>query len=359
MRCVLLTIACCLMLFGCQRAPVASQQMDNYLERVARVLDAPWVQFDSHSLSQYRLGHRRDRMLPVAVAQISMLELLVESRRCQTLQQSVSQRNSSLGKVMPWSHRLAADGELIQALDDCIDVIQDDPARESLLADLRSIAASKREELPVVFWNALNASSEFEYYLRFAASPLSVSASTMSDQPAIDALQQLTAIGQALPDQLPPSRPVLQAHFQALQLSERGSELIHSLARLTHMLEQATAMLGSKRAQTLCPLGQPTQRSQILLNVFVTFYAGEIQPYLAQVQRLGQPWQQSLDALAQVRDIPADTQTYLHTLVGAENSLWARYQQQLDAHSKAWQHVLGQCQLRPGQPGWNQRAAVK
>lgn len=352
MRPLLLSLACCLLLTGCDRAPPASQQMDNYLERVGRVLDASWTGFDDQRLSQYRFSERRQRMLPVAEQRIGFLELLVESRRCQTLQQNVSQRNSSLGKVMPWSHRLAADAELIQALEDCIEVIQDDPSRKALQADLRHIAMTKRDELPAVFWNALNAGSEFEYYLRFADSPLPVSTSPLSDQSAIDALQQLSAIGQALPGQLPPPRAVLEEHFQALQRSQRGSELIHSLARLTHMLEQATVMLGSERAQKLCPLGQPTPRSQILLNVFVTFYAGEIQPYLAQVQRLGQPWQQSLSQLAQVQAIPVPTQTYLHSLVGDNDSLWARYQRQLAEHSEAWQDVLGQCQSRPGQSGW-------
>ncbi|HSP31109.1 MAG TPA: DUF3080 family protein, partial [Halomonas sp.] len=234
-------------------------------------------------------------------------------------------------------------------------VLADDPSREALVADLQSIATSNREELPAVFWNALNGSTEFEYYLRFADTPLPVSPTALSDQAAIDALQQLSAIGQALPEQLPPPRAALEAHFEAVQRSQRGSELIHSLARLTHMLEQATTMLNGERAQRLCPLGKPTQRSQILLNVFVTFYAGEIQPYLAQVQRLGQPWQQSLSELNQVQAIPASTKDYLQVLVGPEQSLWARYQQQLTAHSKAWQEVLGQCQLRPGQPGWDKR----
>lgn len=356
MRCLLLTISCCLMISSCNRAPEASQQMDNYLERVGRVLDATWTPFDHQGLSQYRLPARRDRLLPVAEQRIGMLELLVESRRCQTLQQSVSQRNSSLGKVMPWSHRLAADGELIQALDDCVAVLREDPSREALVKDLQQIAETKREELPAVFWNALNGSPEFDYYLRFADSPLPVSETLLSDQAAIGALQQLTAIGEELPGQLPPARNVLEDHFQAIQRSQRGSELIHSLARLTHMLEQATLMLGSERARKLCPLGQPTQRSQILLNVFVTFYAGEIQPYLAQVQRLGQPWQQSLNELAQVQAIPDATAAYLQALVVSERSLWARYQQELAAHSSAWQEVLGQCQLRPGQPGWEKRA---
>lgn len=352
MRRILLPLTCCLILAGCESAPEASRQMDNYLERIGRVLDASWTRFDDQTLSRYRLSERRQRVLPVADQRLGMLDLLIETRRCQTLQQSVSQRNSSLGRVMPWSHRLAADGELIRALDDCLDVIRDLPERQALLTDLQAIAATKREELPTVFWNALNASSEFEYYLRFADTPLPVASGTLSDQQAIGALQQLTDLGQALPARLPPPRAELEGHFQALQRSERSSELIHSLARLTHTLEQATQMLGSERAQKLCPTGQPTQRSKVLLNVFVTFYAGEIQPYLAQVQRLAQPWQQTIAELAQVQGIPEQTQQYLDSLVGADNSLWTNYQQQLEAHSSAWQEVLGRCQSRPGQSGW-------
>ena len=49
-------------------------------------------------------------------------------------------------------------------------------------------------------------------------------------------------------------------------------------------------MLRAQPATYLCPMNQPSERSKILLNVFVLFYAGEIQPYLAQLQRLGEPW---------------------------------------------------------------------
>lgn len=354
MRPILLTLTCCMILTGCARAPEANRQMDNYLERISRVLDASWTPFASQALSRYRLSERRERMLPIPELRLGMLDLLVEARRCQTLQQSVSQRNSSLGRVMPWSHRLAADGELIRAIEDCIAVISESPDREALQADLRAIAQAKRDALPAVFWNALNASSEFEYYLRFADTPLPVSAAAMNDQATMDALRQLSQIGFELPASLPPERAELERHFQALHRSQRGSELIHSLARVTHTLAQATLMLNSERAQKLCPLGQPTERSRILFNVFVTFYAGEIQPYLAQVQRLGQPWQQRLRELAEVPGIPGATHTYLQSLVGDTDSLWADYQTQLTAHSTAWQEVLGRCQLRPGQPGWDQ-----
>ncbi|MBL4612010.1 MAG: DUF3080 family protein [Pseudomonadaceae bacterium] len=352
MRALLMLTGICLLLTGCERTPPAAQQMDNYLERLGRVLDQEHVGYDVSQLSQFRLPERRERVIEIAPMRISLIDLLVDTRRCKPLQQRVSERNSILGKVMPWSHRLAFEGELIRAIEDCIALLSDDPDREELVAELVELAEEKRGQLPGVFWNALNASEEFEYYLRFASEPLPVQQAALEDREGISALGQLAVIGQQLPAQLPPSRPELEAHFLALHQSDRSSQLIHSLSRMTHTLEQATAMLDSPEAGQLCPMGTATSRSRILLNVFVTFYAGEIQPYMAQLQRLGQPWEQSVSALAEAPGIPPATADYLQVLATGPDSLWQRYQRQLAAHSQAWQNVLGACQLRPGQSGW-------
>lgn len=353
MRTLLIVTGICLLLAGCERAPPAARQMDNYLERLGRVLDQQHVDYDVTLLSQFRLPERRERVIDIAPMRISLIDLLVDTRRCKPLQQRVSERNSILGKVMPWSHRLAFEGELIRAIEDCIALLSDDPDREELVTELVELAEEKRSQLPAVFWNALNASEEFEYYLRFAGEPLPVQQATLEDREGVAALQRLGDIGQQLPARLPPSRPELEAHFLALHQSDRSSQLIHSLSRMTHTLEQATAMLESDEASQLCPMGTTTSRSRILLNVFVTFYVGEIQPYMAQLQRLGQPWEQSISTLAEAPGLPPATAEYLQVLAAGPDSLWQRYQRQLAAHSQAWQDVLGACQLRPGQPGWD------
>lgn len=356
MRALLTVIGLSLLLAGCERSPPATGQMDNYLERLGRVLDQEPAAYEVTQLSSYRLPERRARLLEVAPMRISLIELLVDTRRCKPLQQRVSERNSILGKVMPWSHRLAFEGELIRSINACIDTLGDDPDREELITELEQLVEEKRAQLPAVFWNALNASEEFEYYLRFGSEPLPIQDQPLEDRRGVLALGALAGIGRAMPGQLPPARSELEAHFQALHQSERSSQLIHSLSRLTHTLEQATSMLDSPAARQLCPLGKPNSRSRVLLNVFVLFYAGEIQPYMAQIQRLGEPWQQSISALAGVPAIPAATNEYLQTLVGNEHSLWQHYQQQIAAHSDAWQEVLGACQMRPGQPGWQSAA---
>ena len=351
MKHLIALLSLALLLTGCDVGAPASRQMDNYLTRLGRVLEQPVSHFDSRHLSHYRMPERRERVQTVAEQRLSLLDLVVESRHCHALQQRISERNSSLGRLMPASHRLAHEGQLLQALDECLLVIADDPRRSELKTQLEDIGAAKRASLPAVFWNALNASSEFEYYLRFADQPLPPDPS-ISDTLALQALAELSSIGQALPEQLPPSREVLDPLFQALQRSSRSGQLIHSLARLNHTLNQASTMLESPRAARLCPLGQPTPQSRILFNVFVTYYAGEIQPLLAQAQRLGQPWQQQLTHLREVPEIPPATAAYLQRLSGHEQALWESFQASVQRHNQAWLQVLERCQLQPGQPGW-------
>lgn len=347
-----LLLSLLLSLAGCQRAPEAQQQMSNYLDRVARVLQQDWQPFVPDQLAQYRFPARRERMITIAPLRIGLLDLIVDTNDCRLLQQRISERNSVLGKVMPWSHRLAYDGELLRALDQCTALLAQRDEQPELREQLIAIAESKGANLPATYWNALNASEEFEHYLRFADQPLPVSSSPLGDQAAVAALDELAKIGAALPQRLPPDRVHLDSLLQALQLSQRSGQLITSLAQTTHGLRQATQMLQATEPRLLCPMQAPSAKSKILLNVFVLFYAGEIQPYLAQIQRVGQPWANAVIALRAVAGIPPATASALDRLAGSSNSLWEQYQRALAEHTQAWQDLLSACQSQPGQSGW-------
>jgi len=284
-----------------------------------------------------------------------MLDLLVESRQCGPLQQLIAERNSSLGRLMAPSTLLGFEGELLRSIDSCLAIIDDQAGRERLVQDLQHIAQTKRDNLPQLFWNAVGGSEEFSRFLRFDAEPLPLSDSALANHQGIDAVRQLADIGAALPAQLPPGRHEIEPLFATLARDQRSGQLIHSLARLTHTLEQATAMLRARPANHLCPLGSPTERSRILLNVFSLFYAGEVQPQMAQAQRLGEPWQAAIGDLRGVPGAAPAVDEYLQVLIGSETGLWARYQRSIAEHSEAWQEVLGACQMRPGQPGWDER----
>lgn len=338
------------MLAGCGPANDGLALQSDYLQRLQRSLDAADVNaFDSRSVSQYRLPARRERILELPELRIGLLDLVIDARRCPHLQQLISQRNSSLGKQLMPSQRLGYEGDLLRAIDNCLPHLQDD---SSLKPALQRLANDKRQQLPAVFWNALNGSPEFEHYLRFADQALPVDA--QEDSAALDALQRLAHIGAALPAQLPPSAEQLEPLYFALYASEQGGQLITSLASLRHTLDAGSELLEQRQQQRpLCPLGQATPRGRILQNIFVKFYAGGLQPYLARVDQRGQQWQAALLQLQGIEGIPTGTREHLLRLAGEQDSLWQDFRTATARHVKAWQTLLNSCGLAPGQAGWS------
>lgn len=346
----LILFLCLLLLAGCGPGNDGVALQTDYLERLQRVLEAPqFTAFDSRSVSQYRLPPRRERLVAIAEVRIGLLDLLIDARRCPHLQQLISQRNSSLGKQLMPSQRLGYEGDLLRALDACLPHLNDNTA---LKKTLLHIADEKRQQLHAVFWNALNGSAEFEHYLRFADQALTIGA--RPDEAALDALQRLASIGASLPQQLPPSAETLEPLFFALYASEQGGRLITNLASLTHHLDEGSAMMELRQKhRPPCPLGRATNRGRILQNIFIRFYAGGLQPYVAQIDQHGQHWQAVLRQLQHIEGIPPATREHLQRLAGEQESLWLDFRAATARHVKAWQTLLDSCELAPGQAGWS------
>ena len=117
----LLLLIAVLNLSACKPADEGLALQDDYLQRLSTALDVPAAEpFNPDSLTRYRLPERRERLLDIPEVRISLLELLVDVRRCPELQQLISQRNSSLGKQLTASSRLAYEGDLLRATEACM-----------------------------------------------------------------------------------------------------------------------------------------------------------------------------------------------------------------------------------------------
>jgi hypothetical protein len=351
----LLVFAALTSLCACSPGDTGLALQDDYLQRLSNALDEPRpAAFDSATLPRYRMPPRRERLIEVAEVRISLLDLLIDVRRCPALQQQISQRNSSLGKQLTPSSRLAYEGELLRAIDTCTQHMYD-KGEQALGKTLAALADAKRQQLPAVYWNALNGSAEVERYLRFAETALPAEAA--EDNAALEALAQLAEIGSALPERLRPPAAQLDGWFFALHASDQGGQLITSLASLTHSLEQGSQLLERRQQQRpLCPTGQATARARIVQNIFVKYYAGSLQPYLAQVHRRGQNWSASLRRLSSTAQIPAASRDYLLQLSAEDASLWADFERATARHVRSWQATLKSCGLAPGQSGWKGNA---
>lgn len=342
-----------LLLGACQPTDSGRALQEDYLQRLANGLDSALPSPAPLALEVWRLPPRRERVQEIPALRIGLLDLLIDLHRCPRLQQLISERNNSLGKQMTASHRLGYEGQLITALEACLPLLagEEAVAEEDSLQTLQTLLTSKRQQLPAVFWNAFNASPEVEGYLRFDRQPLPTSA--LDDSAALLALEQLAEIAEQLPERLPPEPEQLDELFFALQQSAGGGQLIHSLLQLQQTLEHGSQLLEERQAQRpLCPLGTPTPRGRLAQNLFVKFYAGELQPYMSEVDQRGQRWSTALRRLAESRAIPAATRQYLLRLAGEEHSLWSAFRNASRRHVQAWQDTLRSCQLAPGQAGW-------
>ncbi|MBS7660752.1 DUF3080 family protein [Pseudomonas lalucatii] len=356
MKCRILVLLGLLGLAACGPADDGLDLQADYLQRLDNAVEGDgFADFAPDQLLRYRMPPRRERLIEIPEIRIGLLDLLIDVRRCPALQQQISLRNSSLGKQLQPSSRLGYEGDLLRALHACLDSLETG-RNPHLQATLSALAQEKRRQLPAVFWNAVNGSAEVERYLRFADRALPVQPA--EDAAALDALAQLAALGTALPQRLPPPVARLDPLFFALHGSDQGGQLITSLASLRHTLEQASLLLERRlQHRPLCPQGKPTRDGRILQNIFVKFYAGGLQPYLAMVHQRGQRWSDSLRRLGEAPQIPPGTRDYLLDLAGERDSLWQGFQRANQRHVRAWQQTLRSCGLAPGQTGWDGQAA--
>src|SRR5690554_4330483 len=147
---------CALFLAGCNPFSEARPMMTEYLERLARVLEAPAVSLPEELPPASQLPRRRDRVLDMPELDIGMLEFL-SLYGCE-LQYVVGEKNSVMGKVMQPVNRLRYEVRFIRAAEDCLPEVDDEELGETLAEAI----ASKRDSLPRAVWNATWGTEEIE-----------------------------------------------------------------------------------------------------------------------------------------------------------------------------------------------------
>ncbi|ANG63304.1 hypothetical protein A8C75_13030 [Marinobacterium aestuarii] len=155
-----------------QSSPEA--MLDNYSDRVARVLQESIDSRLDAAPAIAPLPPRRQRLLPLTDLRQGLIEVL-PLRHCNLLG-LIAQRNSSLGKVMLPSKQLVYEMRLLSQVRDCraqlaqrLNARTDTDAK--LIQQLDSIYRLKAQELPAVLWNAIYASREMESNFSIGAPP--------------------------------------------------------------------------------------------------------------------------------------------------------------------------------------------
>ena len=143
---------------GCFPGPTG--WLDDYLSRVERVTG---IANPSQELRPDPLLYpdRRARVADLAALSENRMGLVrsLTLRRC-GLQDLVGERNSTLGKVMPPSRRLAYEVEFIRRVQACLPTLEGDPELLRLAEELQTARDAKKAALPALIWNATLGSEE-------------------------------------------------------------------------------------------------------------------------------------------------------------------------------------------------------
>ena len=348
-------------LTACNPFGEARPMMDEYVERLGRVLETD-PQFSEPAPAPI-LPRRRERVLDMPELELGMLDFL--SLYGCDLQFVVGEKNSIMGKVMQPLNRLRYELRFIASAERCLQSSIDD-GDEELQDTLRQAISSKRENLPIALWNATWGVEEVEslfttskgFYPVIAKSPLS--------DLAREAVQLERAARGLLNGELEQNLDFAGAVQQRWQAEYRAGQLINSALLVAARLNDGTEVIERRLAQRpLCLNGKPNNQSTIVQGMFFSIYIGKVQPYLADLHRARIELLEPLAQLAQIqtavmpqsfqrwqaRALPVEPgvgNVHVESADAERANVWGDLDQAVADHTRGWQQLLEQCGLRPG-----------
>lgn len=353
MRCILLTIF--VLLAGCDRSD-PRHQLEDYASRVANTLDTN-IDDDIQLKDEIPLFSRtRERVKQLPEIRQGLVEVL-DLKYCEGILPLIAERNSNLGRVMQPSQKMIYEINFFATITRCQKKASSDSSvPDELQQQLNEIYEFKKQTLPDEIWNGIFGSEAFAANFSRSANPIPTEGPS-GFSASRSAMLELINIAQLSPENILQynltSLNDLETHYKTLHHNQFGSQLMNSLAVLTITMNRISQAINTRLDQRpFCFAGHQTQKRTILQNVFTKHYAQTFQPYLARVHRTGQEWVTLQNTLISHMTPTPSVAHYFTQTFSTENpdSLWQRYNSARDNHTKAWQRLLGQCEMMPGQP---------
>lgn len=330
--------------------------LEDYADSMSNVLETDiTLGFDEALQTIPAFPSKRQRMLTTPDIREGMLEVW-DFKQC-GMMHLISERNSVLGKVMLPSQKMRYELRFIAALQTCLHKMQaiaePSQTQQNFIARLNDIAQLKQQHLGREIWNGIYNSDEISQHFALGQPPLA----TTPDQSghvlrALTQLHTLAELHAATALELPTWLEDIESTYYAFYSSPFGAQLLPALVMLTETLHGTAAAIETRLQRSpFCHQGHRPRRAEILRNIFQKYYAGQVQPYMALIQREGQEWLMLHDGIMNALPTPEAMQTYQQRVISLStpDSLWQRWQAANRRHTQAWQDILGQCGMMPGQ----------
>ncbi|WP_404363512.1 DUF3080 domain-containing protein [Marinobacter sp.] len=317
--------------------------MDEYVERTARVLDVESRFAVAPDIP--RLPRRRERQLEMPALDMDVLDFL-SLYGCE-LQFVVGERNSIMGRVMQPLNRLRYEVRFIHAARECLPEISND----SLADRVQSAAESKLDSLPVAIWNATWGVAEIESLFTLSKGFLPVAGSGAVTAALGEDVKRLNGSIEALyTGDLSTDLGFVGRVHQQWQANHRAGQILNSAALVVARLDDVTRLIGQRLdTRPLCFDGKPNRQAEIVNSMFFAVYIGEVQPWLADLQRARNDLMVPLEKLASLQQevMPESFLDFHREALHQEGGLWQEVDRITAQHIEAWQDLLEQCGMRP------------
>ena len=387
-------------LFGCFGGDTVKQSIEDYAERLSRVLDTPLPDTFNDKITTPLPKLADSATLKHTIEGVSInLREFYALQDCE-LGTVVAERNTSLGKSQLPSQRLAYESKLLSVLESCEAALVDsDRVKDSESADKNAVKKKQALAATIASWreqksqdysktwaNLIQGSQELRLALNTPERLFSVennkdalssvnalfylsslnnmsfssgeTASRHSNKALTSNQDSVENVSVGVNDNVSSERSVngyespidsseLEQQLQIIRSARLPATLWHTQQTLTQNLSLLTSMLTTELDAVNCPNGRASDKAKILRNVFYLFFIEEIQPVGSLVNqyhyKLVPLWE---DWLAQ----PSLHEEFKRYIKEQTEDGFEEYSRAMKAHVNLWQGFLGRCNLSPVPP---------
>jgi len=275
----LATVTCSLALISCDQTATGPDQLDDYLNRLSNVIGTPLPAADSKA---GWLDLPESEITAEAPAtQVDLIDFLSLSG-CE-LQVNLGRRNTQLGRTASPSQRLLLDLEFLELAPACIELLRQ-RGNDELANTLLQVSENRQTGLPGSVMKAVLLGPEWRQFWEPPDALDTYPAETNSQISAT--LTQLNIMASRwLAGDWTASNRDFELRLSELRAGDGGAllmthdEVQRALQRATQLITQAA------ETASLCPYGQPTDRSRAFERIVAKYFAGRVQPWLVKLRQ--------------------------------------------------------------------------
>lgn len=327
-----LPVLFCLGLLGCSDRELLKQDLQDYQQRLANVLEIPAPTFATITSLEY--PQSKELQLPVTDTQIKLFELFKLSG-C-GVAAKIAERNTQLGRTQYPSTRYIYEVELIASMQSCLTTEDDQQNKQNLSQWL----TTKNRNLPLVWAELIQSSEEMRHALSANQGFIRGNGSDglRETQAALQYLILLYEHPQAEPH-------ILEEHLKLLSNYNLPARLWRSEILITAAVTQTTYWLKQNAILSICAKGKSSQQITFLNNVFRHFFIEKIQVMSSKIDLYHY---QLTPLLEQLINQPELNPKFTALLSRHHMDIYNQYKLALQEHVSLWQELYHNCKLIPG-----------